>query len=136
MTNEVKVLSDKQLEEIRFDIKNTKPTSSLQGLFRQHCETLLAENTALREQSNPCHADAEEDLASARLRIDELKDQLAHWQERTRERTGEVERLQSELAQITRERQPCLQVQKRGIHSSVTCPCVIAMEASNESPQP
>lgn len=62
--------------------------------------------------------------------------QLAHWQDRTRERTGEVERLQSELAQVTRERQLCLQVQKRGIHSSVMCPCVIAMEASNESPQP
>src|SRR5258705_5449244 len=44
---ELQALTEKQIEEIRFDIANTQPTSSPMGLFRQHCQDLLAERARL-----------------------------------------------------------------------------------------
>lgn len=44
-------LTEAQLANIAFDIANTKPASSPMGLFRQHCEDLLADRAELeREQ--------------------------------------------------------------------------------------
>ena len=76
------MLTDRQLNEIRFDIKNTKPSSSLQGMFRQHCEDLLTENAALREQL--AHVTKERD--SLRAVVDEFHQVFKYWAEKTPER--------------------------------------------------
>ena len=41
------MLTKKQIEDIEFDIKETAPSSSPMGLFRQHCMDLLAERLDL-----------------------------------------------------------------------------------------
>lgn len=45
-------------------------------------------------------------------------------------RANENAVLREQLATAEKEQEPCRQVQKRGVHSSVTCACVIAMEKS------
>lgn len=53
MTEQTKpeLLSDEALAEIASDLSDSSPSmSGVAGLFRQHCQALFTEYTALREQ--------------------------------------------------------------------------------------
>lgn len=100
------------------------------GMATSAVSSLINQNTALREQ-----------LARAGevgLRNAQLIDRIRAWSKCADgyPLDEHINNIATQLAQVTQEQQQCLEVQKRGVHSSTTCPCVIAMEASDEQPQP
>lgn len=91
----VKRLTDDEVANIRFDLVNTKPSSSPMGLFRQHCEGLLNEHDALCATVRALRTERDTLADELKVADDALENQhglIATLREQLAHRTIELER--------------------------------------------